>query len=362
MKYLLSSLLLFTLFFHSAAAQEAPATKISGYMFGDYFYNVGRDSSVGTLSNQALSGAKDQNGFQFRRIYLTLDNTISSTFSVRLRLEGTTGAPVIKDAYLKWKEFFSGSDLYFGIQPTPAFEVSESYWGYRSIEKSILDLRGIVSSRDFGVSLKGSIIPDGSVNYWVLFGNNSGTGAETDKYKRLYAHIELKPAEKFRVTVYADYKMQANINDPLSTSVPKKTLNNSTLSTAVFAGYAEKGRYSFGAEAYLQRQANGYIHVAVPISIEDKNGIGFSLFGNYSLSPEWTLIGRFDHSDANTVADAKYDTRNYIIAGASWAAEKNVAIIPNILMETYESVPSVTGTRSVDPSVTARVTFHYVFL
>lgn len=343
-------------------AQEPAATKISGYMFGDFFYNVGRDTSITTLPNLATGGSREMNGFQFRRIYLAFDNTISSTFSTRFRIEGTTGAPVIKDAFLKWKELFSGSDLFFGIQPTPAFEVSESYWGYRSLEKTILDLRGVVASRDFGVSLKGKLTSDGMFQYWVLYGNNSNIGAETDKYKRLYAHIDLKPFEQLRMTVYADYKMQANINDPASTTVPKKTLNANALTTALFVGYTEKGVFSIGTEGFLQNASNGYIHGTAPVIIEDKNAFGYSVFGNYSLSPEFSVIGRYDYYDPNNASAATFDTRNYLLVGASWSLHKNVSLIPNVQVETYEAIAAGAGTRSIDPSITGRITLFYVFL
>ena len=51
---------------------------------------------------------------------------------------------MVKDAWLKWKNIFSGSDLIFGISPTPAFDVSEGAWGHRYLEKTIMDLDGIV--------------------------------------------------------------------------------------------------------------------------------------------------------------------------------------------------------------------------
>lgn len=362
MKNILGSIAVLIALSQIVLPQEPPATKVSGYMFGDLFYNAGRDTSIGALSNVAAGGPRDLNGFQFRRIYLTFDNTISSTFSARFRIEGTTGAPVIKDAYLKWKELFSGSDLYFGIQPTPAFDVSESYWGYRSLEKTILDLRGAVASRDFGVSLKGKITGDGMIQYWVLYGNNSNIGAETDKYKRIYAHIDLKPVDKIRMTVYADYKMQANINDPASTTLPKKTLGANVLTTALFVGYAEKGSYSLGVEGFLQSAGNGYIHGAAPVIVEDKNAYGYSLFGNYSLSPEISLIGRYDYYDPNNASAATFDARNYVLAGVSWSPDKNVSIIPNVQYETYEAVSAGAGTRSIDPSITGRITLYYVFL
>ena len=342
--------------------QEKSPSKFSGYVFGDYFYNISRDTSSALLSNTATGGAKDFNGFQIRRVYLTYDNEISTVFSSRVRLEGTTGAPFIKDAYLKWKEVFNSSDLIVGIQPTPAFEVSESYWGFRSVEKTILDLRGIVSARDLGVSLKGKLDSDGMTNYWLMYGNNSGVGAETDKYKRFYAHIDLKPIDKFRVTVYADYKMQSNINDPTSTAVPKKTLGSNVLTSALFLGFAEKGSYSVGVEGFYQIFNNGYIHGTAPITIDDKNALGISFFGSYFLNSDLNLFGRYDYYEPNMASTAKYDVRNYLIAGASWSVDKNVSIIPNIQVETYENATITGGSRSIDPAVTARITLYYVFL
>lgn len=343
-----------------STAQEKPATTISGYMFGDYFYNITRDSSLGALSNVATGGKKDFNGFQFRRIYLTFDNVISETFSTRLRLEGTTGAPVIKDAYLKWKRIFSAADLSFGIQPTPAFEVSESYWGFRSLEKTILDLRSIVASRDFGVSLKGKATNDGMIKYWVLYGNNSNIGAESDKYKRLYAHVDVTPSARMRMTLYADYKMQAQINDPASTSIPKKTLGADVLTSAFFLGYQEKNQLSLGTELFVQRFDHGYVHGTAPVIAELRQAVGLSLFGTFTINPTLSLLGRYDYYDPNT--SASNDLRHFLIAGAQWSAEKNVSIIPNVTVETYEAVPTASGTRSIEPSVTGHITLYYAFL
>ncbi len=134
-------------------------------MFGDYFYNILRDSTIDNLNNTGLSGIQDLQGFDFRRIYFNYDYTISKQFSTRFRLESQTLVAVnntlfltyIKDAYLNWKNIFEGSNFIFGIQPTPAFKVAESYWGYRSLERTIMDLRRIVSSRDLGASLKRTI-------------------------------------------------------------------------------------------------------------------------------------------------------------------------------------------------------------
>ena len=152
------------------AYQSLAQGKFSGYMFGDYFYNVARDTAfnAGGLPGAATSGMKDFQGFQLRRIYFAYDNDISEQFTSRLRIEADQGdlygsgkiGFAIKDAYLKWKNVFQGSDLIFGISPTPSFDVSEGSWGYRSLEKTIMDLRGIDPSRDFTPSTTSSIVSE----------------------------------------------------------------------------------------------------------------------------------------------------------------------------------------------------------
>ncbi|MGD0592007.1 MAG: hypothetical protein ABSA44_14600 [Bacteroidota bacterium] len=345
--------------------------KFSGYMFGDYYYNVGRDSSFNhtapsnSASSSSAPGAKAMQAFQFRRIYLAYDNDISEQFTTRFRLEADQGALAsstgdvlssgkvsvfVKDAYLRWKNIFSGSDAIFGVQPTPAYDVSEAAWGYRSLEKTIMDLRGIVDSRDMGLSLKGKITGDGMLNYWLMLGNGAGTAKpETDRYKRYYAHIQLKPTTNLQATLYIDYKDVPNI----------AAGNNSTTTTALFVGYAEPFMYNIGVEGFMTSQSNAFTPTGG--SLGSKDGLGVSVFGSVNLIPELAAVVRYDYYDPNTnsATNAKGDVRNYVIAGLSWKVDKNVSIMPNLLYETYEAP---VGKGEPDPSITARLTLYYVFL
>lgn len=349
------------------ATNAAPGQgKFNGYMFGDYYYNVIRDTSyAGTLSsssasNGAAPGAKTMQAFQLRRIYFAYDNDISEQFAAKFRLEVDQAANAsngkigsyVKDAFLKWKNIFSGSDLMFGIQPTPAFEISEAAWGYRSLEKTIMDLRGIVPSRDQGISLHGKLVNDGIINYWLMLANNSGNSPETDKYKRYYVHLHIKPSTNLQATVYADYKDAGNVLD-----ASKKPVSNSTMTEALFVGYSEPFAYSFGVEAFLASQSNAYTPPGGSLSSRSARGI--SLFGSYNLRPELAVVLRYDTYDPNTDGSAKGDGRTYVIAGLSYKADRSVLITPNIL---YESYQAPAGGPTPDASITARVTFYYAFL
>jgi hypothetical protein len=359
--------------------------KFSGYMFGDYYYNVARDANITSLKNVASpAGTTAYQAFQFRRIYFTYDNDISDQFTSRFRLEAdqtaSNGAPAtgdmlvgspgkvsvfVKDAYLMWKNVFSGSNVIFGVQPTPTFDVSESAWGYRSLEKTIMDLRGIAPSRDLGIALKGKITGDGMINYWAMFANGSGNVVETDKYKRYYAHLQFKPTTNLQATLYVDYKDVADIVN----SYTKSTVSNAALTTALFIGYSEPFSYNIGVEGFLQTTANALKDTAAK-AYNDLSGMGFSIFGSYYIIPELAVVARYDNyspsSDDNSKDPAHYGTgtagylaRNLIIAGLSWKVDKNVSIMPNIYYETYDAQK---GGTTPNASITGRLTVYYIFL
>lgn len=346
------------------SAQETTKGKFSGYMFGDYFYNAARDTGISSLSNVANGGKKDFNGIQLRRIYFAYDYNISEKFSTRFRLEADQSANTsnnkigvfVKDAYLKWANIFSGSDFIFGIQPTPAFGVSEGIWGNRFLEKTIMDLRGIVSSRDLAVTLKGKIDSEGMFKYWLMIGDGTGNRPETDKYKRFYGHLQFTPIKQLTATLYADLKARPNIEDPTSTSNPPQTVANNDLTYALFVGYREKDAYSFGAEAFLTQRQNGMITNG---ELANKSGMGLSVFGTYYFSKMLSIAGRFDNYNPNTDSDAKGDSRNWFIFSLNYKPDEKVTISPNVIIETYESVPNG---RSFDASITPRITFFYSFL
>ncbi len=338
--------------------------KISGYMFGDLFYNAIRDTGILNLPNTINGGKQDVNGIQLRRIYFTYDYDISESFVTRFRLEadqvsnssdGKIGV-FVKDAYLTWKNIFKGSDLTFGIQPTPAFEISESIWGNRFLEKTIMDARGIVSSRDLAISLKGKFDKEGMFKYWLMLGDGSGNKPETDKYKRYYAHFQVNPVKNLSLTFYFDFRSKPEINDPNSTLNPKATLSNSDLTYAFFAGYKEKDKFMIGAESFMTTSQNGIINGT---TIKNRNAIGLSFFASYYFLKNLSAVGRFDFYDPNTDSDYKGDSRNLFLVSLNYSPIDKVTISPNVFIETYESLPSG---RDIKPSVTPRLTFYYIFL
>jgi hypothetical protein len=380
------------------AAIASAQGKFSGYVFGDYFYNVGKDTAFSKLSKTVVPGSKDFQAFQVRRIYLTYDNDISEHFTARFRLEGNTIASengsssvasrvsgsslsqlFIKDAYVRWKNIFAGSDLIFGIQPTTAYDISEGIWGYRSLEKTIMDLRGIIPSRDMGLALRGKFDDGGMFQYWLMVANNSGQDDAVNRYKRVSLNLQVKPVKNVIIDVNGDYRTQDKINDPASTAVPKATLPNNVLVYSAFVAYSDPTMVTLGAEVFMQSTQNGVVDPADATgkTLKSLSVFGLSVFGNYWFTPEIGIIARYDIFNPNTdsnfpatpavmpTGSATYAyslTRNYLIAGLSFRPDKNVQIMPNIQMETYQTPRNITNAPSIDASVTARLTFYWVFL
>ena len=171
----------------SADKPQFPSGKFSGLMFGDYYwYYRWHQDQVSSSNPTSVQG---QQGFWFRRLYLTYDWTYNERLTTRFRLEANSNGhfdggnlePYVKDAYLKWT-YRGRQQLTLGLQPSLTFDWLEGFWGLRHIEKTPADLYRIDASRDFGVTLSGPVALDG-LRYAVQFGNDSGNGSETDANK-----------------------------------------------------------------------------------------------------------------------------------------------------------------------------------
>lgn len=348
-------------FFFTAYLLPQEGGKVSGQVFGDYFYTLQADSSMGAIPNVAAPGKEDSSGFQFRRITLNYDYTFSQAFFSRFRLEvdqqsntaNNRWGVFIKDAFLKWNNIFEGSDIIFGIQPTPSFEISEAGWGHRYLEKTILDLRGIESSRDFAVSLRGKFDASGIFNYWFMAGNGSGNSQESNKQKKLYGTFFVKPSDNLTLSLFADYAFRPE------KSFVNQFNNNDAVTSALYIGYTNKANFNLGVESFIQVFNNDILTPNnTGFEVKARNVVGLTLFGTYNFTDKLGITARADYFDPNSSSDFKGDSRFFYIAALDYKPHPMVVISPNVLIETYEN--SVSG-RSFDPSITARLTVSWIY-
>ena len=273
------------------SAQDS-SSKISGKVYFEYFMP---DDSVGDVEQ-----------FRFKRYYFTYDRKISDDFDVRYRLDADRtddgkARPFLKHAYISWANLVPDAKIYFGMQPTPNWEISEEYWGYRSIEKTIQDLNKSGASADLGIGLKGKF--SGKQGYHITYMNGtSNSKPENDDFKKISGLYWFKPREKFIGTVYL-------AREPTGSDF-------SNLTFTIFGGYESK-ELRTGIE-YFKHKKGGKKNI---------NITGISFFGTYKTE-KGNFFGRYDISDPNDTIDS--DSETYLILGYDYEADAKFHIMPNL--------------------------------
>jgi hypothetical protein len=342
-----------------------PSGKLWGYAFGDFTYKA-HTNSFNMSNTQYATTPKDYNLFDIRRVYLGYDYDISEHFSTQLLLayEGQTASDgsrtvFIKAANLRWKNIFKNSDLVMGQMSTPTFATtSESVWGFRSLEKTIMDMRKIGGSNDVGVSLQGKLNDKGDYGYNLMISNGTGSKAETDKFKKFYADMYIKfMDQKFMLDLGVD-----NERSQLSPYQKSKTTYKA------FLAYQTKP-FTMGLEAFQQVQKNATVLTGQSPSNDVVSGI--SLFAKGLLNDKLGYVLRYDNfnpdtkfNENNTYATSYpgFFSESYVLAGLDFTPVKNVHIMPNIWYDNYKNRDvAFNHLSSSSYDLAARLTLYYVF-
>ena len=364
-----------------------PSGKLWGYAFGDYYYKAHSDSLNRGGTNQYTGIEKGRSAFQFRRIYLGYNYDISPKFSAEMLLAAedniatSTGANsgdlltnnkltyYIKLANLRWRGIWKGTDFVIGQVATPAFPLlTEAIWGYRSVERTVSDLRR-TPSFDFGATLQGRFDSKGNYGYNVMVGNGTSAKPENDKYKWFYADVFAKFLDqKLIFDLYADYEKL-----PGSTS----TYTHSRNMIKGYAAYTTP-KYTIGVEAFVNHGQNDVVGSNVNLKdtlSADANAVSVYVKGRITKDK----LGFFARVDSYN-PDSKYDntkyasykglTSNYepnnkeifINAGLDFTPVKNVHFMPNIWYNRYTSQQAnLVGAGYRDHDLVFRLTFYYIY-
>jgi hypothetical protein len=232
----------------------------------------------------------------------------------------TNVTPYVKDAYLRYSS--RGQAVSFGIAPTPEIESTEAAWGYRSIEKTPLDLWRWDSSRDFGVLYQGSAGKDQRFRYSFQFGNGAGTASERDKAKAVRGSAGYRTPGGLSVEAYADWQDRAGIAD---------------VNTWQLSGAWQRPKYRFGAL---------YAHQDRRSSVPGGTWARLDLFSVFAVSAIHPRVNAFARMDRNfdpvpggelieylPVSDLAKST--LVLFGLDFGVAKPLRIQPNVEMVYY---------------------------
>lgn len=356
-------------------SQFTPSGKVWGYVFGDYYDKLHADSLFrGKTQYAGKAYPQNFNAFAFRRIYLGYDYNISEKFAVEFLLthEGDVAdgsgdrIMYIKAANIRWKNIVKNNDLVLGQMSTPLFAMmSEKVWGYRSIEKTVSDMRGFGSSNDLGIAWQGKANDKGDFGYNFLISNGTAQKIESDKFKKYWAELYAKLLNQKLILDFAgNYEKSAN--SPVDKS--KTTIKG-------FVAY-QTDPFTVGIEVASQIQKNAAVDSIsgskvntniVPFAfsvflrgqiVKDKLNY-FARFDNYN--PDTKFNESTLYPKANPYPAVKY-SEDFITAGIDYMPVKNVHFMPNIWLNTYQNkLSGASGKSKSDYDMTARLTFYYVF-
>jgi hypothetical protein len=409
-----------------------PQRRIWGYSFGDLYYAPHTDGGTGARGAESnYAGVpKGRNAFQLRRVYLGYDYEINKKFKVQLLLASepaantgvvsttsktvvTGGAPSetvttttttgvsngdnlvdgkmafwIKNINLRYRDLFPGTDIVVGEMATPGFALnepgtnapttlSESVWGYRSIEKTVSDFHKN-NSYDLGAALQGTFDPaTKNFGYVLMVGNNStssllsAANANTGFYKIFYGDIWSKFLKgKLVFDFYADYA-QTGASIPTAGSQEHNMFK-------LFGAYTTP-KLTVGVEAYTQKLGNVLTdNTTQQIQNAQVNAISIFVRGAI-VKDKLGFFARFDdyNPDKNfksgDVYGATYNTNygnytpivkeKFYTAGLDFTPAKGVHFMPNLWLIDFKDQrdAAVAGFAPSDHTLVVRATFYYVF-
>jgi hypothetical protein len=278
-------------------AAEMSLPKISGRVF----YN--------------LSDKGDGAEFDIKRSYLTVDQRFNDTFSANLTTDFQYASPggatdfFVKKAYLQAK-VSEALTVRVGAADTPWVAYVDGLYGYRWIEKTLIDRTGFAYTADWGVHAQG-VLPGGVVSYAV---SALDGGGYRDPSRSNSIDVEGRVGAKFSdfqlgVGGYSGKRGEDGGRTPALRTARRVTMA---------AAYTPKA-FRVGVEAFAAENWNNVVTVA------GDRSRGYSVFGSYAFNDKVSAFARRDGvTPSRDLAPSRRET--YLHLGAAYTPIRNVDV------------------------------------
>ena len=233
----------------------------------------------------------------------------------------------VKKAYIQGK--FSDLAVFrIGSADMPWIPYAEGVYGYRFVEKTIIDREGFGNSADWGLNLNGS---SGMVNYSISAVNGGGyknpTRSKTIDWE---GRLGLTPIDGLIIGVgfyTGDLGQDTEANEakfaaipatPTTPAVPATSKNTASRTNLLVAWKADG--LTVGGEYFTAKNFSSGLIFSNTTDTED----GYSVYGSYDFpGTDFGLYARYD------TVKPKKDTESglkdtYYNGGFAWKANKNV--------------------------------------
>jgi len=291
-----------------AHADEAPSTTVSGLMFLD----------LTDMTTQSNGTDVDPTGYglDVKRFYIGInhvfDDTWSANFVTDFNYSAITGETQLfaKKAYLQ-QHLSDQATLRYGAAEMPWIPYTEGIYGYRFVEKTMLDRLGFGNTVDWGVHFLGK---NGSFNYAASVVNGGGyKNPGRSKSMDGEARVGFAPVDGLTLAVGL-YSGKLGQDTEATPAVH-------TASRADFLVAWKADGLTLGAEYFT---ADDFTKAAVSTPVSDKAD-GYSLFGSYDFrDTAYSVFARYDHAKpSKDVTPAATD--KYFNTGFAWRSSPAIS-------------------------------------
>ena len=216
----------------------------------------------------------------------------------------------IKKAYLQGK--FSDAFVFrAGSADTPWIPYVENFYGYRYVDKTLVDRLSFDASADWGLNASGKLA-DGRVDYSASVINGGGFKNPTrTKGMDVEGRIGFAPIENTVIAI-GGYS-----GDRAQETETTKALHTATRGDAMVA-YA-KGNNRLGAEYF---EAKNWTTVLSPL--QDKAD-GYSLWGSFGFTNAFSVFARYDNVKPSKDLDPTLKDK-FFNFGVQWDVRKGIKV------------------------------------
>ncbi len=299
---------------------------------GRVFFN---ESNLHVQSN-GVNSTVNGTGFNIKRMYLGVDHKFSDVYSATLLMDVSnvigetananfvtpaaniaTGAIssqalvgkglYIKNAFLQAK-FSPALAIRAGAAPLPWIPYIEGIYGYRHIENTLVDRTNFGSTADWGVHVLGDLA-DGHISYQVSAIDGAG-----------FRNVKVTKNIDFEGRVSAQYDgffaAVGGYSGKRGNAVAGTFTPNTATRFNAALGFKNK-QFTLGGEYF---GAHNWNNVA---TVVQDSSIGYSVFGNYNLNPQWSVFGKYEWVKPNHLTNPA-DADHYFNVGVQWEPVKIV--------------------------------------
>ncbi|HET6400864.1 MAG TPA: hypothetical protein VFH95_05630 [Candidatus Kapabacteria bacterium] len=368
----------------SASAQSdstvfKPHWSFNGQIFADYYYMLSADTAPSggkkfyyepnSNTGGTTANTKNYQAFDMRRVQFGANYYYSKDITAKVLMEHESayvGGDVlgdsksgfyVKEASLTFGNWIPMANVIFGQQAMNLFSMDEGLMGYRGVEKSILDMRGMTEtgSNDLGIQAQGNFDAGKDFGYSVaLVNHNNSSKIENFRDKVIAGELYAKLLDKHIVIdVSGDDGGQ-----PTATSGLDSGYSASNSLWKIAAAYTSKpitigvvyANHTKGGQTAVKSDPGG-----------DAVESGLSVFAHGQIIPKsLNAFARYDMFDPNTKANDNSSGRkeSFIMAGLDWIPDadvQNVHVDPNIEINSFTDKSSA-GV-SYEPITVLRLTF-----